>query len=58
MQAKKTTADEVIQKILAQIVAEGGHGPFTFDGETFVIAKSGGKWAMRSYERPEPKVIE
>jgi len=55
---KLESLENLVQEILGKIVASEGHGPFTFDSRTFVIAKNGGKWVIRNYDRPEPKVIE
>lgn len=59
LQQKERTTEEEIQSVLAEIVANEGHGPFTFDGKNFTIARSrAGLWQVRDFTRAEPKVIE
>jgi len=47
------------QTLLPAIVERAGHGPFTYRGETFIIARTrSGEWAVKRYEPQKPKLVE
>lgn len=58
LHARQEATEEQIQRVLATIVDTEGHGPFTFHGESFTIARNGAKWRTRKYKGAEAKVIE